>query len=166
MEGEYTSTTKSKIESKPSNEGTVFAEYKSTDSVGIKSTINPQNMQSSTGYNSMTGPYASTSIPPNNTTLGQIPLTVSINPPQPNINPLIMQVPGSVPIINTNLPPCTVQTTYIVTTTTNPVGLSQIPLSSTIQPMQPGQPLAGSTFATYPVTTSHGIKSSVNNQPM
>ena len=167
MEGEYTSTTKSKIESKPSNEGATFAEYKSTDSVGIKSTINPQNMQSSTGYNSMTGPYASTSVPPNNTKLGQIPLSVSINSPQPNVNPLIMQVPGGVPIINTNVPVGTVQTTYIVTTTTNPVGLSQIPLSTTtIQPMQPGQPLAASTFATYPVTTSHGIKSSINNQPM
>ena len=170
MEGEYASTTKSQIESKPSNEGATFAEYKSTDSIGIKSTMNPQNMQSSIGYNSMTGPYASPNIPPNNSTLAQIPLSVSINPPQPVVNPLIMQVPGSVPIINTTVPVGTVQTTYIVTTTTNPVGLSQIPLSSTIQPIQPGQPLVGSTFATYPMTTSHGIKSSVvnsvNNQPM
>jgi hypothetical protein len=176
MEGEYTST---KIESKPSNEGATFAEYKSTESVGIKSTIQTQPNNNLQQKSSIEGSL-----------FGECPLSVSVNASQTQptvIKPLIIQVPSNAPILNTSLPTGNIQTSYIVTTTTTQQVLNPIPINSNIQPIQPiqpmqpiqpiqpmqpiqpiqpmqpiqtGQPLAGSTFATYPMTTSHGIKSS------
>ena len=54
MEGEYQSSTSSKIENKPSKEGATFAEYPPTQSVGLKSTVNAPvenkpNLTTSTG---------------------------------------------------------------------------------------------------------------------
>ena len=164
MEGEYTST---KIESKPSNEGATFAEYKSTESVGIKSTIQTQPNNNLQQKSSIEGSL-----------FGECPMSVSVNGSQTQptvINRLIIQVPSHAPILNTSLPTGNIQTSYIVTTTTTQQVLNPIPINSNIQPIQPiqpmqpiqpiqpiqtGQPLAGSTFATYPMTTSHGIKSS------
>jgi hypothetical protein len=163
MEGEYTSTTK--IESKPSNEGATFAEYKSTESVGIKSTIQTQPNNNLQQKSSIEGSL-----------FEECPMSVSVNASQTQptvIKPLIIQVPSNAPILNTSLPTGNIQTSYIVTTTTTQQVLNPIPINNNniqpiqpIQPMQPiqpiqtGQPLAGSTFATYPMTTSHGIKSS------
>ena len=152
MEGAYISTSV-KLENKDSKEGATFGEYPATQSVGLKSTINQSvgnqpNLSASTGYNSQTGAY----ISPNT-----IPVTTSINLTQPVIPPLIVQVPGNPPIINTNIPLGNVQTTItkttVTTTTTygpgNPV---QTPIVTQTIPL--GQPLAGSTFAEYPMTTS------------
>ena len=63
MEGEYQSSTSSKIENKPSKEGATFAEYPPTQSVGLKSTVsapveNKPNLTTSTGYGA-TGEYTS-----------------------------------------------------------------------------------------------------------
>ena len=61
--GEYTSV---KLENKPSKEGSSFAEYPSTESIGIKSTVsapveNKPNLTTSTGYGA-TGEYTSVKL--------------------------------------------------------------------------------------------------------
>jgi hypothetical protein len=66
MEGEYQSSTSSKIENKPSKEGATFAEYPPTQSVGLKSTVsapveNKPNLTTSTGYGA-TGEYTSVKL--------------------------------------------------------------------------------------------------------
>ena len=43
MDIAYSLTAKTNVESKPSTEGAQFAKYKSTNSVGLKSTIKPLN---------------------------------------------------------------------------------------------------------------------------
>ena len=63
IEGEYTSSTSGKIENKDSKEGATFGEYPTTQSVGLKSTVNNENnpkINESTGYNSVEGEYKST----------------------------------------------------------------------------------------------------------
>ena len=83
--------------------------------------------------------------------------------------PLIVQVPANAPIIsNNNIPIGNVQgsitVTSTTTTTTQSTGIpqmqSQPPTVSQQMPFGQPKPLEGSTFAEYPQTTSHGIKSS------
>ena len=177
MEGEYSSTTKS-IEAKNSKEGATFGEYPQTQSVGIKSTVNKsiekQNkLTSSTGYNSMDGAYSSSTITSNQietknskegSTFAEYPPS-NTNTFQPQIRPLIIQVPPNAPIINNNLPLVNIEKTVTVTTTTTSINNSNPGFPNNIQNIPITQPLAGSTFAEYPQTLSNnGIKSASINQ--
>ena len=175
QEGEYTAT---KMENKESKEGASFAEYPQTVSIGLKSTvvqpIETKTNVSTTTYNSTTGGYSSSSssnIQQKNSNEVQT---------QPILPPLIIKVPSNAPIIsNNNIPigniqgTITMTSTTTTTTTTNSIGISQMNPINVSQQMPFGQPqtqpLEGSTFAEYPQTVSHGIKSShlpsVDNQP-
>ena len=175
QEGEYTAT---KMENKESKEGASFAEYPQTVSIGLKSTvvqpIETKTNVSTTTYNSTTGGYSSSSssnIQQKNSNEVQT---------QPILPPLIIKVPSNAPIIsNNNIPigniqgTITMTSTTTTTTTANSIGISQMNPINVSQQMPFGQPqtqpLEGSTFAEYPQTVSHGIKSShlpsVDNQP-
>lgn len=176
IEGEYTS---SKIENKTSKEGAIFAEYPQTVSDGLKSTIvQPIETKinvSTTTYNSITGGYSSSS----NSNIQQ-KNSNEVKQTQPVLAPLIIKVPSNAPIIsNNNIPignaqgSITMTSTTTTVITTNSSGISQrqpINMSQQMPLGQPqAQPLEGSTFAEYPQTVSHGIKSSnlssAENQP-
>ena len=130
------------------------------------------NVSTST-YNAVTGAYSSSSS--SNNQIKNINETQT----QPVINPLIIQVPSNAPIINNNnIPIGNVQgsitmtsTTTTTTTTTNTAGITQMqhPNVNQQMPFRQPQPLEGATFAEYPQTVSHGIKSSnmpsSDNQP-
>ena len=167
QEGIYTST---KIENKDSKEGAAFAEYPQTASVGLKSVVKPGEIQTNVTtmtYSSATGGYSSSSsgnIQQKNS--NEVP--VQVQQTQPVLAPLIIQVPANAPIISiNNIPIGNVQgsiTMTSTTTTTQSTGISQMqpqpPNVSQQMPFGQPQPLQGSTFAEYPQTTSHGIKSS------
>ena len=80
----YTSVT-ANLENKPSKEGSEFAEYPTTQSVGIKSTVNAPvenkpNLTTSTGYGT-TGEYTSVKLenkpPQEGSTFAEYPTTQS-----------------------------------------------------------------------------------------
>lgn len=173
MEGEYTST---KIENKESKEGTSFSANSQTSYVGLKPTIaqpiETKANVTTTTYNSATGGYSSSS-----SCNSQLKNSNEAQN-QPVVTPLIIQVPSNAPIINKNVIPIgnlqgsiTITSTTTTTTTKNSIGTTQMQPPNIIQQMPFGQPqpLEGSTFAEYPQTVSHGIKSSnnpsVDNQP-
>ena len=165
MEGEYTST---KIGNK---EGASFAQNPQIPKVGQP--IEAKTNVSTSTYNSATGAYSSSSSSNN-----QIKNSNEVQP-QPVITPLIIQVPTNAPIINNNnIPIGNIQgsltmtsTTTTTTTTTKTAGITQMQPPNINQQMPFGQPqpLEGATFAEYPQTVSHGIKSSnmpsADNQP-
>lgn len=153
MEGEYTST---KIENKES------AENPQISGVGLKPTvvqpIGAKTNVSTTTYNSATGGYSSSSSSNNQL---KNPNEAQIHPV---ITPLIVQVPSNAPIIN-NIPIGNIQgsitmtsTTTTTTTTTKTTGIP--PIINQQMPFGQPQPLEGATFAEYPQTVTHGIKSS------
>lgn len=169
MEGEYSSSTK--IENKESKEGASFAEYPQTSSFGIKSTVaQPAEAKASlstSSYNSSTGGYSSSTLNFNSKNLKEgVPISQN-QQNQPVIHPLIVQVPSNAPIINKNNIPLgnvqgsvTFTSTTTTTTTTNSRGINPLQPPNVSQQMPFNQPLGGSTFAEYPQTVSHGIKSS------
>ena len=173
MEGEYSSA---KIGNTEPKEGASSAGNPQIPNVGLQSTVGQPigaktNVSTST-YNSATGAYSSSSSSNN-----QIKNTNETQT-QPVITPLIIQVPSNAPIINNNIPIGNVQgsltmtsTTTTTTTTTKTAGITQMQPPNINQQMPFGQPqpLEGATFAEYPQTVSHGIKSSnmpsADNQP-
>jgi hypothetical protein len=174
MEGEYSSA---KIGNTEPKEGASSAGNPQIPNVGLQSTVGQPigaktNVSTST-YNSATGAYSSSSSSNN-----QIKNTNETQT-QPVITPLIIQVPSNAPIINNNVIPIgniqgsvtMTSTTTTTTTTTKTAGITQIQHPNINQQMPFGQPqpLEGSTFAEYPQTVSHGIKSSnipsADNQP-
>ena len=90
MEGEYKSTTSVKIENKPSKEGLEFAEYPTTQSVGLKSTVNASienkpNLTTSTGYGA-TGEYTSVKLENKPSQEGSIPTAASVSGIKTSVN--------------------------------------------------------------------------------
>ena len=174
MEGEYSSA---KIGNTEPKEGASSAGNPQIPNVGLQSTVGQPigaktNVSTST-YNSATGAYSSSSSSNN-----QIKNTNETQT-QPVITPLIIQVPSNAPIINNYVIPIgniqgsvtMTSTTTTTTTTTKTAGITQIQHPNINQQMPFGQPqpLEGATFAEYPQTVSHGIKSSnipsADNQP-
>ena len=174
MEGEYSSA---KIGNTEPKEGASSDGNPQIPNVGLQSTVGQPigaktNVSTST-YNSATGAYSSSSSSNN-----QIKNTNETQT-QPVITPLIIQVPSNAPIINNNVIPIgniqgsvtMTSTTTTTTTTTKTAGITQIQHPNINQQMPFGQPqpLEGATFAEYPQTVSHGIKSSnipsADNQP-
>ena len=165
------STSDSNTENKNSKEGATFAEYPPTSSVGLKSTVNQPtqnkpNLTTSTGYNSMIGEYTSTTKIDNKESKEGIAISQT-QQAQPGVRPLIVQVPSNAPILNKNdiqfgniQGSVRVTSTNTTTTTTNSTGINPLQPPNVSQQMPFGQPLEGSTFAEYPQTVSHGIKSS------
>lgn len=174
-----TGYTSSKIGNKETKEGVLLNENPQTGNVGLKSTvgqpITAKTNISSSSYNSATGAYSSSSSCNNQINNSNVVQT------QPVITPLIIQVPSNAPILNKNIIPIgNVQgsitmtskiTTTTTTTTTKTTGMTQIqpPIISQQMPFGQPQPLESTTFAEYPQTVSHGIKSSnmpsADNQP-
>ena len=162
------STSDSNTENKNSKEGATFAEYPPTASVGLKSTVNQPtqnkpNLTTSTGYNSIIGEYNSSTKIDNKESKEGIAVSQT-QQAQPGVRPLIVQVPSNAPILNKNdIQFGNFQGSVRVTsttTTTNSTGINPLQPPNVSQQMPFGQPLEGSTFAEYPQTVSHGIKSS------
>lgn len=162
------STSDSNTENKNSKEGATFAEYPPTASVGLKSTVNQPtqnkpNLTTSTGYNSIIGEYNSSTKIDNKESKEGIAISQT-QQAQPGVRPLIVQVPSNAPILNKNdIQFGNFQGSVRVTsttTTTNSTGINPLQPPNVSQQMPFGQPLEGSTFAEYPQTVSHGIKSS------
>ena len=90
MEGEYKSSTSGKIENKPSKEGAEFAEYPTTQSVGLKSTVNASvenkpNLTTSIGYGA-TGEYTSVKLENKPLQEGSIPTAANVSGIKTSVN--------------------------------------------------------------------------------